>query len=117
MTVTIQKIVNQAILLKECWSVIVLTDATRTEGKFNRVHRVTYFLIFQADIQPTRTVSQFKRLLQRAQRTAKGVIPAYGIGVQLVQLGSSVNFQTIKKFNQVNSPVRILSNGIPGLTN
>jgi hypothetical protein len=85
----IEEIVNQAISETGFWNVIILTDATRTE-----------------ESQPTRAVTRFKKLLKMAQRnaTTNGVL-AYGIGVQLVQFNSSVDFQPVKTLNQPNNPV------------
>jgi hypothetical protein len=85
----IEQIVEQAISEAGSWNVIILTDTTRME-----------------DSQPTRAVARFKRLLQKVQRSAttKG-IPAYGIGIQLVQFNSSVDFQPVKTSNRPNNPV------------
>jgi hypothetical protein len=86
----IEQIVDQATSEAECWNVIILTDTTRVE-----------------DSQPTRAVTRFKKLLQqKVQRDATtNGIPAYGIGIQLVQFNSSVDFQPVKTLNQPNNPV------------
>jgi hypothetical protein len=51
-----------------------------------------------------------------AQRnaTTNGVL-AYGIGVQLVQFNSIVDFQPVKTLNQPNNPVSLFSVGFGGL--